>query len=87
MASPLSTGLITKAAVQGEYFTGLTGVFSNMSDAEQLGIQVATAVGCQTSDAGFEAGGREALQRYQLRKSLFEFRFFYKIVAASPLSQ
>jgi para-nitrobenzyl esterase len=55
MASPLSRGLITRAAVQGEWAPGLTGQ-GNLSenvpnttikDAEQVGVQVAEQVGCQ----------------------------------------
>ena len=49
MASPLSLGLITRAAVQGEVLWGLTGKFNMISDAEQVGVQVAQQVGCQTA--------------------------------------
>src|SRR5262249_25619399 len=55
MASPLSRGLITRAAVQGEVLPGLTGqgnvsgtgVNNTIADAEQVGVQVAQQVGCQ----------------------------------------
>jgi hypothetical protein len=40
IASPLSRGLITRAAVQGEYLPGLTGDGNTISDAEQIGVQV-----------------------------------------------
>ncbi len=49
MASPLSRGLITRAAVQGDVLWGLTGVGNTISDAEQIGVQVAQKVGCQTA--------------------------------------
>ena len=56
MASPLSRGLITRAAVQGEPLPGLTGqgnvsqsgiANNTIADAEQVGVQVAQKVGCQ----------------------------------------
>lgn len=47
MASPLSHGLITRAAVQGEPFWSLTGNGNTISDAEQIGVEVAQQVGCQ----------------------------------------
>jgi para-nitrobenzyl esterase len=46
MASPLSQGLIARAAVQGEIQWGLTGQGNRISDGEQVGLQVAQAVGC-----------------------------------------
>jgi para-nitrobenzyl esterase len=49
IASPLSRGLITRAAVQGEYLPGLTGDGNTISDAEQIGVQVAQDVGCQAA--------------------------------------
>jgi para-nitrobenzyl esterase len=49
MASPLSRGLITRAAVQGEPLAGLTGNGNTISDAEQVGLQVAQQVGCQAA--------------------------------------
>ena len=49
VASPLSRGLITRAAVQGEVLWGLTGNGNMISDAEQVGVQVAQQVGCQTA--------------------------------------
>jgi len=49
IASPLSRGLITRAAVQGEYLPGLTGNRNTISDAEQIGVQVAQDVGCQAA--------------------------------------
>ena len=57
MASPLSRGLITRAAVQGEVLPGLTGqgnvsgtgVNNTIADAEQVGVQVAQQVGCQNA--------------------------------------
>jgi para-nitrobenzyl esterase len=57
MASPLSRGLITRAAVQGEVLDGLTGqggdqpgiANTTIADAEQVGVQVAQKVGCQTA--------------------------------------
>jgi para-nitrobenzyl esterase len=41
VASPLSRGLITRAAVQGDVLWGLTGNGNTISDAEQIGVQVA----------------------------------------------
>jgi para-nitrobenzyl esterase len=49
MASPRSQGLIARAAVQGEFLPYLTGQFNAISDAEQIGPQVAQSVGCQSS--------------------------------------
>jgi para-nitrobenzyl esterase len=49
MASPLSQGLISRAAVQGEWLNFLTGQFNTISDAEQIGLQVAQSVGCQSN--------------------------------------
>jgi para-nitrobenzyl esterase len=49
MASPLARGLITRAAVQGEAFWPLTGVFNHISDAEQLGLELANAIGCSSA--------------------------------------
>lgn len=46
MASPASRALIAKAAVQGEPFWELTGVFATIADAEQIGAFVSEAVGC-----------------------------------------
>ena len=46
MLSPLSRALIAKAAVQGEAYWSLTGTYSTIADAEQLGISVSAAVGC-----------------------------------------
>ena len=46
MASPLSQGLIARASVQGEYFTGLTGAFNTIADAENIGVAAANDVGC-----------------------------------------
>ncbi len=49
MASPLSTGLIARAAVQGEYRQFLTGQFNRIGDAEEIGLDVAASLGCQAS--------------------------------------
>jgi len=58
MASPLSRGLITRAAVQGELLPGLTGqgnvsqsgiANNTIADAEQVGVKVAQQVGCQAA--------------------------------------
>jgi para-nitrobenzyl esterase len=49
MASPLSQGLIARAAVQGEFRTFLTGQFNTVEDAEQIGLEVAQGVGCQSN--------------------------------------
>jgi len=46
LASPLSEGLISGAAVQGESFWGLTGTLEMISDAEEYGVFVANQVGC-----------------------------------------
>jgi para-nitrobenzyl esterase len=46
MASPLSQGLISGAAVQGDVQWGLTGNGNHISDAEQLGLQLSQSVGC-----------------------------------------
>ena len=49
MASPLSEGLIARAAVQGEFRQFLTGQFNTIDDAEQIGLEVSQAVACQSS--------------------------------------
>jgi para-nitrobenzyl esterase len=49
MASPLSRGLITRAAVQGDVLWALTGNGNTISDAEQIGVRVAQQVGCQAA--------------------------------------
>lgn len=49
MASPLSRGLISGAAVQGEWRDFMTGNFDTISDAEFFGVVVAQDVGCQSS--------------------------------------
>jgi para-nitrobenzyl esterase len=49
MASPLARGLITRASVQGESFWSLTGAFNRIADAEEIGSEIATAVGCSTA--------------------------------------
>jgi len=49
MASPLSQGLITRAAVQGDVQWGLTGAGNTISDAEQIGLQVSQHVGCESA--------------------------------------
>jgi para-nitrobenzyl esterase len=50
MASPLSHGLITRAAVQGGVFSSLTGFDTyTVSVAEGFGGQVASAAGCGSS--------------------------------------
>jgi para-nitrobenzyl esterase len=49
MTSPLSQGLIARAAVQGEYFSFLTGQSNTIADAEQIGLEVSEAVGCESS--------------------------------------
>jgi para-nitrobenzyl esterase len=48
-ASPLSQGLIARAAVQGEFRDFMTGDGDTIANAEQLGVQVAQTVGCQSS--------------------------------------
>lgn len=45
-ASPLTSGLITRAAVQGEAFWAGTGTSATIGDAEQIGLQVVGTVGC-----------------------------------------
>jgi para-nitrobenzyl esterase len=45
-ASPLSQGLISGAAVQGESFWGLTGHFAMISDEEFFGTVLVNQVGC-----------------------------------------
>ena len=47
MASPLSQGLMARAAVQGEVWWALNGKFNAIADAEQLGVGVAERVGWQ----------------------------------------
>ena len=49
MASPLSQGLMARAAVQGEVWWALNGKFNAITDAEQLGVGVAERVGCATA--------------------------------------
>jgi para-nitrobenzyl esterase len=51
MASPLSRGLITRAAIQGEQFEQLTGIsrFITVADAEQFGLDAEALVGCDSS--------------------------------------
>jgi para-nitrobenzyl esterase len=46
MASPLARGLMTRAAVQGEYLTFFNGTHNTMADAEELGVEIAQAAGC-----------------------------------------
>ena len=46
IASPLSRGLIARAAVQGAAFWPLTGTNVRIADAERFGADVAGAVGC-----------------------------------------
>jgi para-nitrobenzyl esterase len=49
MASPLSQGLIARAAVQGVAFWASTGTFNTIADREGLGIDVADGVGCSSA--------------------------------------
>jgi para-nitrobenzyl esterase len=49
MASPLSDGLIARAAVQGEPFWGLTGIGSRVHTAERIGHHAARVGGCLAS--------------------------------------
>lgn len=66
MASPLSRGLIARAAVQGEPFWPLTGRFTSIADAEQIGLGVAGGVGCDAAidvAACLRAASAEALIR------------------------
>jgi len=46
MASPLTRGLIHRAAVQGVYWYGLTGIFNDMAEAERLGSEISAHTGC-----------------------------------------
>jgi para-nitrobenzyl esterase len=49
MASPLTSGLIRRAAVQGESYWALTGMSSMISDSEALGSELAGRTPCATS--------------------------------------
>lgn len=49
MTSPLARGLITRAGVQGETFWPLTGAEAQIGDAEQIGSEIAGALGCSTA--------------------------------------
>jgi para-nitrobenzyl esterase len=49
MASPLSSGLMSKAAVQGDVYWAVTGA-ATIADAENIGLRMADAVGCGSSD-------------------------------------
>jgi para-nitrobenzyl esterase len=49
MASPLSRGLIARAAVQGVSFSALTGKENTLRDVERFGGFVASTVGCGSS--------------------------------------
>ena len=49
MASPLAAGLITRAAVQGEAYWGLTGYNTQIADAESIGSGIAGGLGCGTA--------------------------------------
>jgi para-nitrobenzyl esterase len=49
MASPLSRGLISGAAVQGVSFWPLTGKNTTVADAEDFGDYVSSQVGCNTA--------------------------------------
>lgn len=49
MASPLSRGLISGAAVQGVSFGALTGQGATIHDAQEIGLQVSDRIGCGTS--------------------------------------
>jgi para-nitrobenzyl esterase len=49
VASPLSTGLFARAAVQGESFWGLTGVRAGIRIAETIGRHAARVSGCDES--------------------------------------
>jgi para-nitrobenzyl esterase len=46
MASPLARGLLTRAAVQGEFLTFFNGTHNTIADAEKLGVEIAEAAGC-----------------------------------------
>jgi para-nitrobenzyl esterase len=46
MASPLTRGLIQRAAVQGESWWGLTGIGNDMAEAESLGSAISANTGC-----------------------------------------
>ena len=48
-ASPLTTGLIARAALQGETYWAATGTFATIADAEGIGSEVANAVGCASA--------------------------------------
>ena len=49
MASPLSRGLISGAAVQGVSFGALTGRGATIRDAQEIGLRVSNRIGCGTS--------------------------------------
>ena len=44
--SPLTRGLIQRAAVQGVYWYGLTGIANDMAEAESLGSEISANTGC-----------------------------------------
>jgi|tagenome__1003787_1003787.scaffolds.fasta_scaffold20981394_3 para-nitrobenzyl esterase len=46
MASPLAAGLLTRAAVQGDVYWGLTGYNTQIADAESIGSGLANDLGC-----------------------------------------
>ncbi|HEX6651711.1 MAG TPA: carboxylesterase family protein [Thermoleophilaceae bacterium] len=46
MVSPLTRGLIHRAAVQGVYWYGLTGIGNDMAEAESLGSFISAATPC-----------------------------------------
>jgi para-nitrobenzyl esterase len=49
MASPLARRLIARASVQAEVFWGLTGRSNTIADAERIGIDASTRVGCEAA--------------------------------------
>lgn len=49
MASPLSQGLIARAAVQGDSYWSVTGQYSTVKDAEFAGTLLAQRVGCSSA--------------------------------------
>jgi para-nitrobenzyl esterase len=48
-ASPLTTGLVARAAVETDSWFSVTGVGNSITDKEQPGLSVASAVGCASA--------------------------------------
>jgi hypothetical protein len=48
-ASPLSAGLITRVAVQGEYENFFNGLHNTIADAAQVGVEVLDGLGCNSA--------------------------------------